>query len=78
LVAVQAEVDLTTLAANLRRQGQLVAHTVYECGECGERYLGERRCPDCGCFCRLVGLGGNCPECDQAVAVIDLVGGVER
>jgi hypothetical protein len=57
---VQADVDLTTQAASLRRD-QLVANTVYECGE---RYLGERRCPGCGCFCRLVGLDGYCPECD--------------
>jgi len=45
---------------------------------CGERYLGERRCPDCGIWCRRVGLGGNCPECDQALLVAELLAEAER
>ena len=40
-------VDDRRLRAELRRCGALVAHTVYECGECGERLLGERRCFSC-------------------------------
>jgi hypothetical protein len=75
---VPADTELADLTAALRRRGELVVHTVYECGECGERYLGERRCPDCGCFCRRVGLGGHCPECDHALAIAELVEETQR
>lgn len=50
-----------------------VASTVYECSECGERFLGERRCPDCQLFARHLGLGGVCPECDQIVLLDELL-----
>ncbi len=46
--------------------------TVYECPDCETRYLDERRCPDCNLFCRRVDAGGNCPHCDEPVAVSDL------
>ena len=72
------DLDLIGLTTTLRRQGQLVAHSVYECGECGERYLGERRCPDCERYCRRVGVGGHCPECDHALAMVELLGEVDR
>ncbi len=49
------------------------ATTVYECSTCGERFLGERRCPDCNLFGRNLGLGGACPECDQIVLVTELL-----
>ncbi|HKF74787.1 MAG TPA: hypothetical protein VKF59_01475 [Candidatus Dormibacteraeota bacterium] len=49
------------------------AATVYECSACGERFLGERRCPDCNLFGRNLGLGGACPECDQVVLVSELL-----
>jgi hypothetical protein len=58
----------------LQRRKALVAHTIYECGGCGERFLGERRCGDCNLFARAVGLGGLCPECDTTVLVDDLLG----
>ena len=73
-----AELELTTLTAQLRRQGRLVSRTVYECGECGERYLGERRCPDCGGFLRRLGLGGRCLECDHPMLVAELLAEDER
>jgi predicted amidophosphoribosyltransferase len=47
--------------------------TVYECPSCGVRYLGEQRCPDCQLFCRRIGPGGNCPHCDEPVAISDLI-----
>jgi len=47
-------------------------HTVYECGECGQRRLGEQRCADCGMFARAVGLGGACPSCEEPVTRADL------
>jgi ribosomal protein L32 len=75
---VSAELETTPLTTHLRRQGRLVAQTVYECTECGERYVGERQCPDCGSFLRRLGVGGCCPECDQAVLVAELLAEDER
>ncbi len=69
-----AELELTTLTDHLRRQGRLVAQTVYVCGECGERYVGERRCPECGVFLQRLGLGGRCSECDHPLLVAELLG----
>ena len=43
------------------------ASGVYECSACAERFLGERRCPECHLFGRNLGLGGVCPEWDQVV-----------
>jgi hypothetical protein len=62
------------LAAELKRRGEVIAHTLYECPECGERLLGERRCSDCNRFCRALGLGGPCPHCDQPVSIAELLG----
>jgi hypothetical protein len=62
------------LQAELRRRGQLAAHTVYECQECGERFLGQQRCDQCCRFCRAAGLGGLCPGCDEPVLVSELLG----
>jgi len=47
--------------------------TVYQCGSCETRYLGEQYCGDCGRFCQRVGVGGLCPSCDEPVAVADLL-----
>jgi hypothetical protein len=67
-------VDLTSVRKALQRRRALVAHTVYECGGCGERFIGERRCDACGLFCRALGLGGSCTECDTPVLLDDLLG----
>jgi hypothetical protein len=61
------------LRAELKRRGALVAHTVYECGQCGERLVGERRCSACNVFCRALGLGGRCAECDQPIVLAELL-----
>jgi hypothetical protein len=61
-------------AAGLKRRQRLVAQTIYECPDCGEHYLGERRCPDCNRFCRALGLGGACPHCDQPILAAELLG----
>ena len=45
---------------------------IYQCPECEERYLGERRCPDCQLFTRRAGHGGYCPHCDELVTITDL------
>jgi hypothetical protein len=47
--------------------------TVYECPACETRLLGRQRCPDCGVFCRRVGPGGLCPQCEEPVALADLL-----
>jgi hypothetical protein len=47
--------------------------TIYECDNCGERYLGEQRCPDCNTWCRKIASGGPCPHCDGLVAITDII-----
>ena len=51
-----------------------VPGVIYQCPECDERYLSERRCPDCQLFCRRVGPGGLCPHCEEPVTLNDLAG----
>jgi hypothetical protein len=64
----------TTATTARQRHESTVAHTVYECPSCGERFLGERRCPDCHLFCRSLGPGGRCPHCEEPVLLADLLG----
>jgi hypothetical protein len=66
--------DLTNVRKALQRRKALVAHTIYEWGGCGERFLGERRCGDCNLFARALGVGGSCPECDAPLLLEDLLG----
>ncbi len=47
--------------------------TVYECPTCDARYLGDQRCDDCNTWCRRIGPGGNCPCCDEPIAIADLL-----
>ena len=47
-------------------------HTVYECGDCEQRLLGEQWCPDCQRPARRIGPGAPCPSCGDAVAITDL------
>ena len=68
-----APADLTTLAVTLRRQRALRSAQIYECGDCGERRLGEPRCPECHRFGRAIGLGGLCTHCDEPVLLADLL-----
>ena len=68
-----APADLDALAADLRRRRALVAHTIYECPACSERFLGEQRCAECNRFCRALGPGGACPGCDEPILLADLV-----
>jgi hypothetical protein len=53
----------------------LRAGTVYECPECESRLVGAQFCEDCRSFMRRVGPGGNCPHCDEPVALEELVHG---
>jgi hypothetical protein len=66
--------DLQRLQQELQRRRAVVARTIYECPSCGERFVGERRCPDCHLFTRAIGLGGHCPECDTPLLLVDLLG----
>jgi hypothetical protein len=66
--------EVSAVRQQLKRQQQVVAHTVYECPGCQERLLGERRCPSCQLFCRALGVGGHCPECEQPILLADLLG----
>jgi ssDNA-binding Zn-finger/Zn-ribbon topoisomerase 1 len=66
--------ELTIVREQLKRQWLLAAHTIYECPSCEERFVGERRCPSCHLFCRALGVGGQCPECDQPILLSDLLG----
>jgi hypothetical protein len=61
------------LHARFLQQRRLTAHTVYECPSCGDRFVGERRCVSCGLFCRSLGVGGHCPECDHPILLSDLL-----
>ncbi len=67
--------DEQPLRAGLRRRALLAAHTIYECPTCDARFLGEQRCPECNRFCRALGLGGACPECEHPVLLSDLLEG---
>jgi hypothetical protein len=69
-----SQADLQHLRQELQRGRVVVAHTIYECPSCGERLVGERRCPDCNLFSRAIGLGGQCPECDTPLLLVDLLG----
>ena len=51
-----------------------VAHSVYECSGCSERFVGVRRCPDCHRFMRNVGVGGACLHCDEPLLLTELLG----
>jgi hypothetical protein len=61
------------LQQDLHRRRTLAAHTLYECPACQERFLGERRCADCNRFCRALGLGGRCPDCDTPILLSELL-----
>lgn len=50
-----------------------VAHTVYECSSCSERFVGRRRCPECNLFLRALGLGGVCVHCDEPLLLTELL-----
>lgn len=66
--------DTASLVTELKRRAALLAHRLFECPACGEQYLGQQRCPDCNRFCRLLGLGGACPSCEQPILLTELLG----
>ena len=45
---------------------------LYQCPECEQRYLDERRCADCQLFCQRLEVGGTGPHCEEPVAITDL------
>ena len=66
--------DVARVRHDLRRRGGLMAHTVYECPRCAERFVGAQRCPECHVFCRALGPGGQCPDCDLPILLAELLG----
>jgi hypothetical protein len=56
-----------------RAPASRTATGVYECPECGERTLGQRRCDECNLFARRVGDGGCCNDCGQIITVDELL-----
>jgi hypothetical protein len=66
--------DPTARAQQPGRRGATPAQTVYACPDCEQRFLGERRCPDCNKFCRRLGRGGLCLHCDEPLLVAELLG----
>jgi hypothetical protein len=66
--------DVASAQRQLESQRQRVAHTIYECPRCQERYVGERRCPECQLYCRALGLGGQCEECNHIILLAELLG----
>ncbi|HUZ76552.1 MAG TPA: hypothetical protein VMV93_03100 [Chloroflexota bacterium] len=65
---------LQAWARQLAEQRLLVSQTIYECPRCEQRSLGQRRCPDCNLMGRKLGLGGDCPHCDELLLVTELLG----
>jgi len=56
-------------ARRSRRDG-----TIYTCGSCQSRYLGEQWCHDCNRPCQRLGAGGTCPSCEDVVLIEELTG----
>jgi predicted nucleic acid-binding Zn ribbon protein len=63
------------LMVQLKQRRSLVEHTIYGCSSCEQRFLGERRCPDCNLLLRKLGAGGLCPDCGEPVLVSELLEG---
>lgn len=68
------EAKLEAWMHELERRSAVLQQTAYECPSCEQRYLLIRRCPDCNLMCRKLGLGGNCPHCDELILVSELIG----
>lgn len=66
--------EVAVVHRQLESQRQRVAHTIYECPKCQERYVGERRCPECQLYCKALGLGGHCEDCDHIMLLSELLG----
>ena len=47
--------------------------TIYACPSCESRYHAQQWCHDCNQPCTRVGLGGLCPNCNEPVAITDLL-----
>lgn len=75
---MKAADDLRRVRVHLTQQGQLEAHTLFECPRCGEQRVGQRRCPDCHVFGTALGLGGVCADCGTPVLLRDLFDAEDR
>jgi len=57
----------TPTSSRLPRTRRDPARAVYQCPDCGTRYLCQQRCPDCNAFCTRTGAGGTCPCCQEVI-----------
>ena len=64
--------DIQAATSKMPRRGRQEV-SVYQCDNCQEVYLGEQWCPDCQRPCTRLGLGGNCPHCQEAVSIDQLL-----
>ena len=72
--ARHASPRLGKVATHAPKRTDRVAHSVYECPSCSERFVGLRRCPDCNLFLANLGLGGACVHCDEPLLLTELLG----
>ena len=68
--ATTAAPSTETLVRQTIRQRDV---TIYACPCCESRYHAQQWCHDCNQPCTRVGLGGLCPNCDEPVAITDLL-----
>lgn len=63
--------SMPSAAVTLPRRSSRHA-TIYQCGDCDTRYLGEQWCPDCNRPCRRLAPGGQC-DCGQLITIDELL-----
>ena len=64
----------TRPAAELPARGSRRDGTVYTCGKCETRYLGEQWCHDCNRPCQRLSAGGTCPSCEEIILTAEVTG----
>src|SRR5205807_8219531 len=64
----------SSFASNSSASGCSWRTRAYQCPRCDERYLGERRCASCQLYCRALGQGGQCEDCDHIMLLTELLG----
>jgi hypothetical protein len=69
---MKAAQDLASVRRRLVQQGQLEAHTLFECPTCGDRHLGQRRGTECQHFCRALALAATRSACGEPVLLTEL------
>lgn len=68
-----ASVVATATTPSLPARRSKREDTIYICGQCEQRYLGEQWCGDCQYPCARLGPGGTCPGCDELITIEELL-----